>query len=301
MELRTLRYFIAVAESGNIGRAATRLRIAQPPLTRQIQALEGELGAQLFIRTPRGVVLTQAGEALLRDARTIAMLVAQAAERTRRAGRGEVGILDVGIFGSAVLDLVPRLLAAFNDDYPDVQVVLHHAAKEEQVQALRHGRVLVAFDRDIDASPDIVTEIVAREPVLVALPARHRLARRAAIPIGALRDVPLIGGTSARHDPAPRLFSAAGFTPVISQEVGDVMTAVALIASGMGLGIVPASARNLRIPGVVFRPLEAPDAQFELQCCYRRADPSPLLATFLHHMRASVARMAPTGMSDPTE
>lgn len=129
MELRHLRYFIAVAEERNIGRAAARLHISQPPLTRQIQQLEEQLGVQLFNRTPRGMELTPAGELLLDEAKNINAVIEQATERTQRAGQGKFGRLDVAIFGSAILDTIPRLLADFRGAYPDVKVVLHSMHK----------------------------------------------------------------------------------------------------------------------------------------------------------------------------
>lgn len=161
MEFRQLKYFIAVAEELNIGRAATRLHISQPPLTRQMQQLEEELGAQLFVRTPRGVELTQAGELLLRDALTIRSLVQLAAERANQAGRGKLGKMDIGIFGTGILDLIPKILHAFRANHPDVQIVLHTMTKKEQIEALRQRRIAVGFNRMLAPLPDIASELVA--------------------------------------------------------------------------------------------------------------------------------------------
>lgn len=287
MELRTLRYFVTVAEEGNIGRAAHRLHMAQPPLTRQISGLEAELGARLFTRVPRGVILTQAGEILLRDAVSLLDLAAQAAERTRRAGRGEVGVLDVGIYGSAVLDVVPRLLSVFSSTHPDVEIVLHHAPKAEQIEALRQGRILVAFDRNLPTEDDLVLETVAREALLVALPSRHRLARRHGLAMTQLRDERFIGGVGGDAGATRSLFEAAGFTPRVVQEVGDMMTAAALVASGMGIALMPESMRNLRLPGLVFKELLPRSAFIEVTCFYRRGNTSPLLQAFLETIRSS--------------
>ena len=137
MDLRHLKYFIAVAEELNIGRAALRLCISQPPLTRQIQQLEEELGVQLFIRTPRGVELTQAGEMFYEEASNIRSLVEQAIERTKRAVQGKLGRLDIGIFGTGTLGTIPKLLQLFRDTNPDVVVGLHTMSKAEQIEALR--------------------------------------------------------------------------------------------------------------------------------------------------------------------
>ncbi len=140
MDLRHLRYFVAVAEEKNIGRAAVRLHISQPPLTRQIQQLEEDLGVQLFNRTPRGMELTPAGELLLDEARNIRSVVEQATERTQRAGQGKLGRLDIAVFGSGILDAIPKLLLTFSRAFPDVKVVLHNMNKEAQIQALRQKR-----------------------------------------------------------------------------------------------------------------------------------------------------------------
>jgi DNA-binding transcriptional LysR family regulator len=277
MDLRSLRSFIAVAEEGHFGRAAARLHISQPPLTRQIHALEAELGVALFTRTPRGAVPTEAGEALLRDARALAALAGQAAERARRAGRGEVGRLDLGIYGTAVLDYVPRLLAALAADCPDVQVVLHHAPKAEQIEAVRQGRVLVGFDRNLPVEPDIETHLAFREPVLVALNIHHRLARRARIDLARLAGDPFVIG-SGGDEFTTSACAAAGFAPRVAQAVGDVMTGVSLVACGIGVALVPASIANLRLPGVVYRPLADAGATADLAYFHRAGETSPLLA-----------------------
>ena len=145
MDLKQMRYFLAVAEERHMGRAAERLHMAQPPLTRQIHALEAELGAALFTRTPKGMELTGAGQTLLDEVPNLLQLAQRARERTRAAGRGETGRLDVGLFGSGVLDVIPRLLARFHAERPDVQIVLHTMTKAEQLEALRERRISVGL------------------------------------------------------------------------------------------------------------------------------------------------------------
>src|SRR5579862_1597213 len=142
MDLRQLKYFIAVAEARHLGRAAEKLHLSQPPLTRQIQRLEDELRVQLFKRTARGMELTRAGEELLTDAYNIRTLVAQAGERAQRAGHGQSGKLDIGVFGSGMFGVVPQVLLAFRAAHPEVELVLHHAQTPTQLQALRQGRVM---------------------------------------------------------------------------------------------------------------------------------------------------------------
>ena len=286
---RKLAYFITVAETGHIGRAAERLHISQPPLTRQIQALEAELGVELFNRTARGVTLTQAGEQLYADARNIRLLADQAAERAQRAGRGQIGSLDVGLYGSASFDLVPRMLAAFGHDHPDVKVVLHYAQAPQQVEALRQGRVQVVFERLVPDDADIVTELVAREPVVLALPADHPLARERIVPVARLRNEPMIVQRplySALATVADHICRAHGFEPRAVQDSGDVVTATIAAATNRAVCLVPASMRNVRIPGIVYRPIRSVvDPYMELHCFYLKQEPTPLLGAFLAAIR----------------
>jgi len=153
MELRHLKNFIAVAEELSIGRAALRLHISQPPLTRQIQQLEADVGAQLLLRTPRGVELTDAGRAFVAEARNILALAEQATERAHKIGLGELGRIDVGIFGSGIFGIIPKMLLAYRQSYPGVNIVLHSMNKGEQVAALRQHRLNVGFNRLLQDAP----------------------------------------------------------------------------------------------------------------------------------------------------
>lgn len=290
MEFRHLKYFIAVAEELNIGRAAARLHISQPPLTRQIQQLEEELGAQLFLRTPRGVELTQAGEIFLRDALNIRSLMEQAQERTRQAGQGRLGRMDIGIFGSGILDVIPKVLHSFRAQHPGVEIVLHTMSKKEQIEALRERRIVLGFNRMLAPLPDISSEPVSIESIMVALHESHPLAERAAIPLIALANQPLIlfpsGARPSFIDKIWSLCTAAGFEPTVSQEVGDAPTSVALVASGFGISLVPKAATSLSLPGVVYRRLEnAPDAVVDLSCIFLTDDTTPILHAFLKVVR----------------
>ncbi|WPP46358.1 LysR substrate-binding domain-containing protein [Pseudomonas sp. AN-1] len=299
MDLRHLRYFIAVAEEQNIGRAAARLHISQPPLTRQIQQLEEELGVLLFTRTPRGMELTGAGEMLLEEARNIRALVEQATERTQRAGQGKLGRLDIGIFGSAILDTIPKLLTAFRTAYPEVRVVLHTMNKQEQIEALRQRRIGVGFNRIITPLADIASELVTQESLLLAVHERHPLARLAVVPFTALAEHPLVlfpsGSRPSFVDRVIGLCQQAGFVPQVAQEVGDAVTAVALVSSGFGVSLVSASTAALTLPGVVYRPLAGlpADARVDLSCIFRSDDHSPILAAFLEVVREFRSRHYP--------
>ncbi|MFM2053963.1 MAG: hypothetical protein RL456_2000 [Pseudomonadota bacterium] len=287
-----MRYFLAVAEARHLGRAAERLHMAQPPLTRQIRALEDELGTDLFVRTPKGMELTEAGQTLLDEVPNLLQLAQRARERTRAAGRGETGRLDVGLFGSGVLDVIPRLLARFHADRPDVRIVLHTMTKAEQLDALRERRISVGFNRLVPPEPDLVIETVMRETLRVALPASHRLAARAAVRVPDLAGEPMILYPNL---PLPGLaqqvmgaFAAEGVPLRVEQEVEDVLTAIALVAGGFGACVTTASSESLRLPGVVYRPLDCAHLRdIELSCIHRRGDASPVLHAFLAVVRGS--------------
>ncbi|PKO31618.1 MAG: LysR family transcriptional regulator [Betaproteobacteria bacterium HGW-Betaproteobacteria-7] len=290
MEFRQLKYFIAVAEELNIGRAATRLHISQPPLTRQIQQLEEEFGTLLFLRTARGVELTDAGEMFLRDARNIRDLMEQAVERVREAGQGKLGKMDIGIFGSGILDVIPKVLHAFRASHPNVQIALHQMSKTEQIEALRQHRIIAGFNRMLAPLPDISSELVMIESIMVAINESHPLAAKPAILLKELAGQPLIlfpsGVRPSFIDKIWDLCAAEGFEPQVAQEVGDAPTSVALVAAGFGLSLVPEAASSLSVPGVVYRRLaNAPDAVVDLSCIYRNDETSPLLQAFLQTIR----------------
>jgi LysR family transcriptional regulator, benzoate and cis,cis-muconate-responsive activator of ben and cat genes len=286
MDLRDMRHFLAVAEERHFGRAAERLHMAQPPLSRHIKGLEEELGTPLFLRTPKGVELTAAGEALLAEVPNLLALAQRARERTRRAGQGLTGQLDVGLFGSGVLDVIPRMLARFHAARPEVRIVLHNMTKAEQLQGLRERHLAVGFNRLVPPEDDLVIETVLREPLVLALPERHPLAVLPSIRLADLNDQPLILYPNipmrGLAQEVAEAFRREHLALRVEQEVEDVLTAIALVASGFGLAITTQSATNLRLPGVVFRPLSARHLrEVELSCIYRRGDPSPVLAAFL--------------------
>ena len=265
--------------------------MAQPPLTRQIRALEDDLGTPLFVRTAKGVDLTNAGAALLEEVPNLLALAARARERTQRAGQGLSGRLDVGTFGSGVLDVIPRMLARFHAERPDVRIVLHNQTKAEQIEALRERRIAVGFNRLVPPETDLVVETVLRERMVVALPESHALAARKRLRLRDLNGQPMILYPNL---PLPGLaqrvagaFVREGVELHVEQEVEDVLTATALVSSGFGLCITTESSMSLRLPGVAYRPLDC-DAlrDIELACLYRKGDLSPVLAAFLEVVHA---------------
>lgn len=289
MDLRRLRYFIAVADESNIGRAAVQLNMAQPPLTRQIKQLEAEIGTALFLRTRKGVRLTNAGQVLLDEARHILALATRAGERTKRAGLGQSGRLDIGLFGSNIL-AVPQLLQTFRTNFPAVEVVTHAMNKEAQLEALYDRRVSVGFNLLGLKLAGIANEKVRSEPLVVAISDNDPLAKRRSISLKQLSDHPMVIFASG---PRPNLMDLIfavcldqGFQPTVSQEVTDSVTAVALVAAGFGVALVPATVSQLRLPSVAFRSLDvSPPVKVDFNCIYRRDDTSPILQAFLDTIR----------------
>jgi LysR family transcriptional regulator, benzoate and cis,cis-muconate-responsive activator of ben and cat genes len=286
MELRHLRYFCAVAKELNIGRAAAMLHISQPPLTRQIQQLEDELGAQLFKRSVKGMELTDAGRTLYADAKNILALAELAVERTRRAAQGLIGRLDVGIFGSGIFDVVPRVLLRFRQAFPDVKVVLHTLDKTEQVEALRERRITIGFNRVVPKFPGIGSRLVMWEKLVVGLHETNPLASRKTVSLRDLVDQAFVLFPSvARPNFSDFIVNQCqkhGFTPRVEQVVGDAVTGVALVASGFGSCIVPESVMAFQASGVVYLPLEeSPPIMLDVSCLYREDDDSVVLRALL--------------------
>lgn len=300
MELRHLRYFAAVAKESNIGRAALALNISQPPLTRQIQQLEEDLGTKLFVRSVKGVELTEAGRILHAEVVNILALVDLAQERTRRAGQGLIGRLDVGIFGSGMFDVVPRVLLRFRNAFPEVRIVLHTLNKEEQIEALRQRRINIGFNRLVREVPDIDSQVVMWERLVACVHETNPLAGRVKLSLDDLADEPFVlfpnVGRPNFRDFVVDLCRSRGFTPRIAQEVGDGVTGVALVASGFGICIVPESVTYFRAVGVVYLPLEeSPPAMLDVSCLVRRDDDSVIVREFMHVLNAFRAE---NGVSD---
>lgn len=285
MELRHLRYFVAVAEELHFGRAAQRLFMAQPPLSQQILQLEREIGTALFERTNRRVQLTPAGQVFLQEARDILARVDHAVLTAQRAARGEAGWLGVGFVASATYDVLPVILRRFRERFPDVELVLVELLGTEQGQALREKQIHVGFARLPAQVEGVVLETVVQNTLMVALPARHRLAQQANVALQELAGEPFIlfpkQPESNYADYIIRLCASAGFTPRIVQKTGEVQTAVSLVDAGIGVAIVPASVQNLRREGVVYRPFTDPAPTIELSMGYRESDSSPILPHFL--------------------
>lgn len=295
IDLRHLRYFVAIVRCGSFRAAADMLHISQPPLTRQIQQLEQVLGTTLLHRGAGGVTTTEAGAAFCTEAENILSLFEQACEGTRLIGSGLLGRLDVGVFGSAILDIVPRIVLAFRQRHPEVEVILHNMDRETQVKALLERRILIGFNRFFVDHPDLHWEPVVQERMLVAAPSDHPLSARGRASLRDLAGEPLIfyprstspGGFS---NYLLRLFHNLDIEPRVVQHVDDVVAAVAFVSSGLGLTLGVESARNLRLPGVTYIELdEGEDTAFDLSMIYRPSEHSPLRDAFLESVRAAMA------------
>lgn len=292
MELRQLRYFIAVAEELHFGRAAQRLHLAQPALSRQIQNFEHELEIQLLFRTKRRVQLTAAGAVMLDQARSVLTRAEQAVRAAQLAARGRTGWLGVGFVGSATYDMLPASLKLFRQRSPGVEVTLSEMTTAEQVQALHEKRIHVGFVRPPVRAEGLALETIAREPILVALPRGHRLAHRATIPLRSLAGEEFI-----LHPREPRpswvdyvigLCREAGFEPNVVQETMEVQTSISLVAGGVGIAVVPGAVAKMPRRGVVYRRLSRPSPMTELIAAYRQDELSPVLRDFLAVVRETV-------------
>ncbi len=289
MELRHLRYFIAVAEELHFGRAAERLHIAQPPLSQQIRGLEAELGVLLFQRTKRRVQLTEAGRLFLDEARRVIAQADHAVRVAQRAHRGELGHLVVGFVGSATASVLPDILLAFRTQFPEVSLSLQEMTTTQQLRALHEERIHLGFLRPPIDDEHLALEIILQEPLLVVLPQSHVLARRRRIPLRALAREPIVLPPRELgpgfQDQIVGLCQRAGFSPQIIQEAVQMQTVVGLVAAGMGVSLVPASVQTLRRHGVVYRSLQASSPRVDLAVAWRRGDPSVVVHTFLDVVR----------------
>ncbi|HLI91164.1 MAG TPA: LysR family transcriptional regulator [Ktedonobacteraceae bacterium] len=292
MELRHLHYFAAVAEELHFGKAAQKLGMTQPPLSQQIQRLEEELGVQLFRRTKRRVELTEAGQAFLPEVRQALAKVEQAVTAARRAGRGEIGRLAVGFVGSASYEILPAMIRRFHECFPDVELVLRELTTSQQVRALHEGRIHVGLLRPPVSDGTLMIESFLTEPLIAVLPETHALAGQPAVSLQELARERFI--TFPRHlgpglyDQIISICQQAGFSPEITQEAVQMQTILGLVATGIGIALIPASARNLRSSGVAYSELQRVQSGVEMALAWRKDNASPTLRAFLGMVRNSV-------------
>lgn len=287
MELRHLRYFIAVAEELHFGRAARQLGISQPPLSQQIQALEQELGARLFERTNRRVELSEAGRLFLEEARLVLAQVDRAADVARRAQLGELGEMKIGFTSSAPFNSsLPKAIYAFRQAYPAVHLNLQEMSSKSVADALLDETIEIGLMRPL-ALPDSLSVVeLLREPLVAVLSVAHPLAQaeQMGIELKELATEPFVffprSYGSGLYAQFLSLARQAGFNPHIAQEAGEAMTIIGLVAAGLGVSVLPASFQWMRIEGVVYRPLLDPGAVTAVWLVQRKGQPTAMAQAF---------------------
>ncbi|MCT9116523.1 LysR family transcriptional regulator [Cupriavidus gilardii] len=322
MDLRQLRYFVTVAEELHFGRAAARLAMTQPPLSQQIQALEEEIGVQLFVRTRRSVALTPAGQQWLPEVRRVLADAAGLPALAQRLARGEVGTLSLAFVSTADYGILPDLLRRFRARHPEVQLQLREATSDIQLDALAEGQIDagLVIRPQMPALPHGLSYLpLVREPLVLAVPqdwrppgrrghaAQADAARPDGAPSGAvaLADFahePLIlfprRSAPAFHDIITGYYARDGFAPVIAQEAIQMQTIVSLVSAGIGVALVPASLCNLRRTGVSYLALRGAVPQIETGLAWRdngAAGPSPVLRSFIEIASALAPAARPGG------
>jgi DNA-binding transcriptional LysR family regulator len=295
-ELRQLRAFLAVAEQLHFGRAAAQLNISQPALSQQIQLLERDAGAPLFIRTSRMVELTPAGHALAETAPLVILEAERAQRRVDQAATGSSGLLIIGSVNTALASITPRIMRALRAQVPDLRLELYHMDTAAQLTALADRRIDIGVVREAAASRTLDNERLVSEPLVVVLPEGHPLAAAETVSPRALADEPFVlWPRMLGPDFFDRIIAYCrkhGFNPRIVAEGDDVETQLGLVAAGTGVSLQPAYYADLRRAGVAFRPLEGDAPRVALQMSWRRGDASPAVTHFVTVARRVVTEAA---------
>ncbi len=299
MELRHLRYFVAVAEELHFGRAAERLHIAQPPLSRQIRDLERDVGVELFARGTRGVELTAAGRAFLAEVRQVLAQAERALRAAQRAARGEAGRLRVGFVEAATYSgILAEVLGFFRQHLPEVGLGLFELDSLEQAEALREGRIDVGIVHSAppDAHRWLRVERVLDDGLVAALPRAHPLAARAQLALADLAAesfvfFPRFTGP-VLHDHLIASCRSAGFSPRVVQEAAGWSTLAALVAAGVGVSFAPRSIAQVERPGVVYRPVRGLSVDMGMSAVWKQGEESPVRERFLAALRGAARAAA---------
>jgi DNA-binding transcriptional LysR family regulator len=287
MELRHIRYFLAVAEERNFTRAAARVGIGQPPLSQQIKDLEQEVGAPLFHRIPQGAELTEAGRAFMENVRVIPIQAERALRAAQRGARGEIGSLRVGFTGTAPFNrVVPAAIRSFRRTYPDVDMNIEEANTTRLVAALRDGELDAVFLRsEPSTNDDLQIRLLSEEPMLIVLPTSHPAAKSVEIDLIRLRNEALI---FTPRDAGPALFDTAiqacrraGFEPTMGQTAPQLSSVVSLVGAELGFSMVPESVRQLQVTGVTYREVKGDAPLARLSLAYRRGETSKIVRNFI--------------------
>jgi DNA-binding transcriptional LysR family regulator len=299
IELRHLRYFVAVAEELHFGRAALRLHLAQPPLSQQIRKLEEILGYPLFDRTSRSVALTAAGTVFLERAQRTLRNVHRDMDEARSIGRGEVGSLHIGFVGSAVLTTLPAIFRRYREAYLSVRLHLHESFTSRVIEGLQNGTLDAGLLRDGDPTDGLIATTIYSEPFVAVVPAHHVLAKQKSIAPADLRDEPFVyyprsaGGRA--FDKPLSIFDEHGYRrPQIVQEASHWLTILRLIGAGLGLSIAPACVRHIASPDVVCLPLRkgkaSPEIVSNIELATFVGESRPIVARFMHIVSQTTQR-----------
>ena len=287
MELRHIRYFLAVAEERHFTRAAAKVGIGQPPLSQQIKDLEGEVGAALFHRLAHGAELTEAGKAFLAGVKEMPLIAERATMAARRAARGETGSLRVGFTSTATFNVVvPSAIRSFRRAYPDIDLTLEEANTTPLVTGLREGTLDAVFLRPgTSDTGELQLRRLSEEPMVVALPKRHSAAGQQEIDLALLKDDPFL---LFPREVAPTIYDTvvdacrkAGFEPIIGQVAPHFTSIVNLVAAELGVSIVPASMMQVRVTGIAYRQIAGQSPTTRLALAYRRGETSPVVRNFI--------------------
>ncbi|HHV67400.1 MAG TPA: LysR family transcriptional regulator [Ochrobactrum intermedium] len=283
MELRHLRYFLAVAEEGNFTRAAAKLGIGQPPLSQQIRDLENEIGVALFHRVPHGAELTAAGTAFLDEAKASLAAAEKARLAAQGAARGETGRLALGFTASSAFNpVVSGTIRKFRARWPEVRLTLTEMNSHLLMQSLLRGEVDAAFIRPgLENPKDVRVKRLADEPMMIALPSHHPLAVHPELPISALANeafvlFPRIVGLSL-YDDVVEACRKAGFEMIVAQEAPQMPSVVNLVAADLGVSIVPAAIAQIKLTGVTYRPIRGEPLLARLGLVSMKNNRSPLI------------------------
>lgn len=284
IELRHLRYFVAVAEELHFGRAALRLNLAQPPLSQQIRKLEELVGYALFVRTSRSVSLTTAGEALLQRARRVLRTVQRDLEETRSIGHGDVGSLHIGFVGSAMLTTLPEIFRSYREAFPRVKLHLHESFTAQVIEGMESGTLDTGILRDGDEVEALNVTTIFSEPFVAVLPATHPCAHQKSVAVTALRHDPFVyyprsAGARAYEKPLT-LCEEHGFRPQIVQEASHWLTILSLIGAGLGVSIGPACVSRIASDEVVCLPLRGAKTVSNIELAWLTGDARPIVDRF---------------------
>ncbi len=289
-DLKQLRCFVAVATELNFRRAAVRLNMTQPPLSRQVQLLEHQLGVQLLERNNRSVALTAAGRRFFHEAQNLLEQAEQAALNARKIDRGEAGSLALGFVSGAVYQFLPRVVTAVRSEHPDIEISLQEMNTFDQLEALRSRRIDLGIVRSTRAAPEFNSECLFYEPFVLALPSAHPLADQKEISLNMLDGQAFIMYSLSGWQPFYELlsgtFRSAGVEPDVVQYIGSTLTILSLVNAGMGIALVPRSATWLKLDGLVFRSIDlGPGVKSDLHLIWRGDSDNPVMPIMLNAMR----------------